>query len=410
MLAMAHMMKVKGSKSQIYGLMKIHNDRGKEDPDNERDRGNSNIDPERSHLNYELMGRDDPYKYASERLDQLEKEQKEQTGRGFRSDAIKACSLVVYLPKELEGKGEEYEKQFFQGCTDYAIAKFGKENVLQAMVHKDENRPHIHIVSLPITRDKETDREKLCYKEAFTKADYKKMHPELERHTQERTNDKSIRLYDPLAEKKITVSKERYALNDEIKKLDIVKEELERKEKELSERAERLKQQEERAQKQLQEARDKLNKEIKAHNERVKEFNEKQQKLERAKELQSQQVERTQYFKEKDAFCRNLGINEYTYEKAVRDYERSGDPTFNFFDKDGKQYNAFIEPEMKNPDREDREKQLLQRECNNYYADRDIHALQDKDITRLETPQEEKGQRSLDDTIERAERQQERDR
>jgi chromosome segregation ATPase len=219
--------------------------------------------------------------------------------------------------------------------------KFGEKNILQAIVHKDENRPHIHIVVIPTTRD-EHGKEHLNFKGAFQRQDYKEMHPELERYTQERTKDKSIRLYDETKEKTKTVSKERYILQDELKKLDKIREELERKEKELQEEIEKQKEQE----KKLEAKEKELQKKIKEHNKQVKEYNQEREKL---KNAERQQEERKNYLEERKNFCKENGIKDFKYHQAVKDYERTGDPTFNFFnDKDGKQYLGYIDPEIIN--------------------------------------------------------------
>lgn len=292
------MMKIKGSKSQIFGLINIHIDRSNEDPDHQRDRGNENIDPLRSHLNYNLIDRDDPYRYASDRLDALEKEQKDHTGRGFRSDAVIACSTIVYLPEGYENRGLEFERQFFQGCTNYALDKFGPENVLTAIVHKDENRPHIHIVSLPIVKDQE--RERLCFKEAFTRQDYREMHPELERYIREQTKDKDIKIYDPLKEKTKTVSKERYILNDENKKLERERQELQRQ----------------------------------------------KEQIDRAKEQQRQEVKAYyNYNKEVDRYCERYGLTDAQYQREI------------YINKMQGYYPP--EPEKFNPDRSEKERALI---------------------------------------------------
>ena len=295
---MAHIMKIKGSKSQIFGLINIHIDRSNEDPDHQRDRGNDNIDPLRSHLNYNLIDRNDPYKYASDRLDALEKEQKDHTGKGFRSDAVIACSTIVYLPEGYENRGLEFERQFFQGCTNYALDKFGPENVLTAIVHKDENRPHIHIVAIPIVKDQERDR--LCFKEAFTRQDYRDMHPQLERYTREITKDKTIKLYDPLKEKTKTVSKERYIYNDEMKKLERERQELQRQKE------------------QIDRAKEQQRKEVKAY------YN---------------------YNKEVDRYCERNGLTDAQYQREIYINKMQG--------------YAPPEPEKFNPDRSEKERALI---------------------------------------------------
>lgn len=398
---MAHGMKVKGGINQVYGLCVIHNDRTGKDPEHEKEinRNNGNINPEKSKDNYNLIERNDLYEYAKKRYDEIEKDQE----KAFRKDAVRAFSLVVYLPQEKEANGKEYEKEFFNGCLDYMKNKFGEKNILQAIVHKDENRPHIHIVAIPTTRD-EHGKEHLNFKGAFQRQDYKEMHPELERHTQERTHDKTIRLYDETKEKTKTVSKERYILQDELKKLDKVREELERKEKELQKEIEKQKEQEkklEAKEKELQEKEKELQKKIKEHNKQVKEYNQEREKL---KNAERQQEERKNYLEERKNFCKENGIKDYKYHQAVKDYERTGDPTFNFFsDKDGKQYLGYIDPEIINPDRSRTERALLENQANNFYNDKEIQLIPQRNIERLETPEKEQ-ERGLEELIKQAER------
>ena len=349
---MGHMMKVKGGNSKLYGLMKIHNDRTQEDPEHklEKDRSNKNIDPTRSHLNYNLIDRQDIYTYAKDRLEEIEKEQKEATGRGFRKDAVRACSLVVYLPEEKEAKGEKYEKEFFKGCVDYMKEQFGEKNILQAIVHKDENRPHIHIVAIPTTRD-ERGKEHLNYKEAFTRKDYNRLHPELERHTQARTHDRTIKLYDPLKEKTKTVSKERYILRDEMKKLEKEREEIAREREKLEQERkelERAEKKKEEAERKLQQEHEKLKKNIEEHNKQVLKFNKVKEQIER----------QSGYFEARESFIQKIGSTPYEYEKAIHEYEKGQTQHPEIKTTHGTYY---AEPELKNPFNTPEEKKELER-------------------------------------------------
>lgn len=209
---MGHIYKMNNN-TQVFGLMIIHNDRSKNDPEHERTRENGNIDPERSQFNYNLMERSDAWAYYKERQEELEKERVEKTGQHLRKDAVRACSIVVYLPQEKEARGEDYEKQFFQGCVNYAAYKFGEKNIISAIVHKDENRPHVHIVAIPCT--KEPDRhgreyERISFKDAFDREQYRNMHPELQEHCRRTTHDRELKVYDEEKAKRRTVSKDEY--------------------------------------------------------------------------------------------------------------------------------------------------------------------------------------------------------
>lgn len=209
---MAHVYKMSNN-SQIYGLMIIHNDRSKEDPDHARTRENGNIDPNRTQYNYNLIEREDPWQYFKDRQEELEKERVQQTGQHLRKDAVRCVSVVVYLPEEKERQGEDYERRFFSGCVDYVSNQFGRDNVISAIVHKDENRPHVHILAIPCT--KEPDRqgrsyERVSFKDSFTREDYRNMHPLLQEHCRQRTQDRSLKIYDEENAKRRTVSKEEY--------------------------------------------------------------------------------------------------------------------------------------------------------------------------------------------------------
>ncbi|MCH3737880.1 plasmid recombination protein, partial [Campylobacter coli] len=56
----------------------------------------------------------------------------------------------------------EQEREFFKTAYDFYCEKYGKENVISAMVHKDETTPHLHLLIVPLTKD-----GRLCAKELF---------------------------------------------------------------------------------------------------------------------------------------------------------------------------------------------------------------------------------------------------
>ena len=45
----------------------------------------------------------------------------------------------------------EQQKQFFADCTDFFSERYGKENVVSAVVHLDESTPHLHFNLMPVT-------------------------------------------------------------------------------------------------------------------------------------------------------------------------------------------------------------------------------------------------------------------
>lgn len=113
---------------------------------------NTDIDPERTHLNYSFpMEHKDlkPFEYYKQRVGEVYI-----YGRGTKreKEAITGCGWIVTLPKELYGNPEK-EKAFFQGCYDFIADRYGRENIINNSVHYDESGlPHIHVIFSPITK------------------------------------------------------------------------------------------------------------------------------------------------------------------------------------------------------------------------------------------------------------------
>ncbi|MCM1295991.1 MAG: plasmid recombination protein [Muribaculaceae bacterium] len=53
------------------------------------------------------------------------------------------------------------EKEFFRDCVRFFADKYSDENIISAVVHKDETTPHLHLNLVPITNGK------LCSKDLY---------------------------------------------------------------------------------------------------------------------------------------------------------------------------------------------------------------------------------------------------
>ena len=133
--------------------------------ENERDENykttkNPQIDKSRTHLNYHTL----PYgkKYLSfidERIKKLAPKRK------IKDDAVLITSFILGSDKEFfERITAEQQKQFFADCTDFFSERYGKENVVSAVVHLDESTPHLHFNLMPVTGGR------LCAKELFDRS------------------------------------------------------------------------------------------------------------------------------------------------------------------------------------------------------------------------------------------------
>ncbi len=99
------------------------------------------IDSGRSRLNEILMGASfaaDVYTNAHEKLSVW----------GFqkqRKDYVQAIEMVFSLP----ANSLLDQRAYFYACLDWVSNQMGRENVLSAVVHRDEATPHCHVLILP---------------------------------------------------------------------------------------------------------------------------------------------------------------------------------------------------------------------------------------------------------------------
>lgn len=74
--------------------------------------------------------------------------------RKVKDDAIKMVSFVMTSDKDFfDDMPSEVERAFFTDCVNFVKKRYGEENMISAVVHKDETTPHLHINFVPITPD-----------------------------------------------------------------------------------------------------------------------------------------------------------------------------------------------------------------------------------------------------------------
>ena len=130
--------------------------------ENERDENykstkNPQIDKSRTRLNYHTLPYEKKYlAFIDERIKELAPKRK------IKDDAVLITSFILGSDKEFfDGISPETQKQFFYDCTEFFAERYGKENVVSAVVHLDESTPHMHLNLMPVTGGK------LCAKELF---------------------------------------------------------------------------------------------------------------------------------------------------------------------------------------------------------------------------------------------------
>ena len=155
----------KYKRENLKGIFR-HNERKNENY------SNKNIDKEKSHLNYSL--KDPRYSYEKE----FERIRKEYNLKGqIKTVSNIACEYIITSDNEFFNRiGEKETRRFFETAYKFVCEykNLGKQYILSAKVHMDEQSPHLHLVFLPVvhTKDKKGNAiDKLACSEFWKEKD-----------------------------------------------------------------------------------------------------------------------------------------------------------------------------------------------------------------------------------------------
>ncbi len=145
----------KYKRADIVGI-----ERENERNENYKSTRNPQIDKSRTHLNYHTLPYEKKYlAFIDERIKELAPKRK------IKDDTVLITSFILGSDKEFfDGISPEAQKQFFDDCTEFFAERYGKENVVSAVVHLDESTPHLHFNLMPVTGGR------LCAKELFDRS------------------------------------------------------------------------------------------------------------------------------------------------------------------------------------------------------------------------------------------------
>lgn len=73
-------------------------------------------------------------------------------GAKTRSNSVLALDTIYTAsPEFFQGKTNAENDKFFQDCLKFHESRFG--HIISAVIHYDETTPHLHVISVPLTRD-----------------------------------------------------------------------------------------------------------------------------------------------------------------------------------------------------------------------------------------------------------------
>lgn len=153
---------------------------------------NQDIDPGRSHLNYNLAP-----DHESSQVDFINKRISEVKCLK-RADVNVMCSWVVTYPKQRTPRTtkdgvlytmseEDMQERFFTTTYNFLEEKYGRENVISSYVHMDENTPHMHFSFIPVVHDEKKNCDKVSAKECVERQDLREFHVELMQYLERET-------------------------------------------------------------------------------------------------------------------------------------------------------------------------------------------------------------------------------
>ena len=114
---------------------------------------NKDIDPEKTHLNYELTDRDRSIPYDRQ-IKQYINDNKI-SKRALRKDAVLCNEWIITSDNAFfENMSPDQIKNFFETAKKFFAERYGNSNIAYAMVHLDESTPHMHLGLVPMQNGK----------------------------------------------------------------------------------------------------------------------------------------------------------------------------------------------------------------------------------------------------------------
>lgn len=144
------------TRAQAMGAYK-HNER------KTKNHSNKNIDSSKTELNYYLKKNELSY------IKEFDKKKEEYDLKGqVRSNSNIMCEMVFTSDQRFFDEiGYEESKRYFTESYNFICnyKNLGEQNIISAVVHMDENTPHMHLLFIPVihTTDKEGNKiDKVC--------------------------------------------------------------------------------------------------------------------------------------------------------------------------------------------------------------------------------------------------------
>ncbi|MBP3620955.1 MAG: plasmid recombination protein [Lachnospiraceae bacterium] len=216
---MAHIMKCKDIGA--IGIIKHINRENK-------NYGNEDVDTSKSKDNIYFIKRS--YEYYKNRMEN------DLYVYGGWNDKNKAkynslCSIAVHCLDSCEN-----EEEFFKALNEIFKKRYGEENVICSVVHKDEKRSHLHFTFIPCIYNEKKKKYQLSYEKCIAHS-FDSFHSDLEKELKEQY-DIDVKLADKENNDKFYIDniKDYKKMKDALKSLETEKQSLQNENAELKEK------------------------------------------------------------------------------------------------------------------------------------------------------------------------------
>ena len=121
----------------------------------------------------------------------------------LRSNSIVMCQMIFTSDQAFFDRiGEKETKRYFEECYNFICnyKNLGEKNIIAAVVHLDEDAPHMHLMFVPVvhTKDKEgNDIDKICARDFWKgRNSYRQFQDSFFKHVKSKGFDLERGLYD----------------------------------------------------------------------------------------------------------------------------------------------------------------------------------------------------------------------
>lgn len=231
---MYQVVRVEKRKATAIGAMQFHNLR-------QFKTVAPNIDGEKIKSDVVLIECDNFTSAINTRVEEIQSQQK----RKIRKDCPRALEYVISAsPEFFENATKKEKSDYFRKSLEYLKSRHGNENVISAVIHNDESTPHMHVVVVPVIKEKKIPTkdnptgivEKLNPKHFCDKFELQRLHSEFNERVGSvfglERGEKSDRQHKSVAEYQRELAREVSRKEAELEK---VKAELEKEKAELAE-------------------------------------------------------------------------------------------------------------------------------------------------------------------------------